>query len=140
MLHYFPWLDYEYAAEIRNFSGEVDRHTLEVAVNELGSAVLAVEGSIEDGGVMKDIQPPVDDSEYDDDGFMKKLSDMLFIKTETSKQSQRILPVLYCRNFEYLRFLSGDFPMLGGVARHFASVRPDFLGSHPESRHPPLAE
>ena len=39
-----------------------------------------------------------------------------------------------------LRVLPGEIRVLGGVAQHFASVRPDFLGSHPESRHPPLAE
>ena len=35
-----------------------------------------------------------------------------------------------------LRFLPGDIPMLAGEARHIASDRAGFLGSHPLGRPP----
>jgi hypothetical protein len=57
MNYYFPWLDYEYAREIENFSCEVEQHVLEVQVNELGRAFLTVEDFIDSGSDPKEVLP-----------------------------------------------------------------------------------
>ena len=46
---YFPWLDYEYAREIEDYSAEIEQHVLEVSMSNLGQAVLEVERYVERG-------------------------------------------------------------------------------------------
>jgi len=65
-IHY-PWLDYEYARPIENFSGEVDEHTLEVSVNALGHASLLVDQFASEGRELEQVMPLRDAAEYSED-------------------------------------------------------------------------
>lgn len=72
MNRYFPWLDYEYAREIENFSLEVEEHVFEVQINSLGRAFLEVEEYFENGQDLQEIEPLYEnsnDSISEDDGF-----------------------------------------------------------------------
>lgn len=57
MAHYFPWLDYQYERKINDASGEVEEHTLNVELNDLGKAFLTVEAYFEDGAEVGDLEP-----------------------------------------------------------------------------------
>ena len=57
MHHYFPWLSYQYAREIEDASGEVEGHVLEVEINEVGKAFLAIENYFEEGSDQGEIDP-----------------------------------------------------------------------------------
>ena len=63
MALYFPWLDYHYEREIEDGSGEVEVHTLNVQLNELGKAVLAVETYYQEGAEIGDLEPWYENSD-----------------------------------------------------------------------------
>lgn len=76
---YYPWLHYEYAREVENFYAEVDEHTLEVRLNDLGRGFLLVEDFFESGRETLNVEPLREDDsdsldeEYFDDAEFKRL-------------------------------------------------------------------
>jgi hypothetical protein len=64
MEQFFPWLDYDYAREIEEFSGEIENHFFEVWLTDAAEKYLDVESYFRDGPPEK---PPPEPSKEDDD-------------------------------------------------------------------------
>jgi hypothetical protein len=67
---YFPWLDYEYAEPIDDWCGEVERHILNVRLNEHAKKYLELERFFENGPDDKsDPEPPLSEEEEEEQRF-----------------------------------------------------------------------